>query len=130
MNDLILPSVLRAKHRRDWGLKNFVGMDSAKGPLLHTAQQNVRRKIANFIQRAVYPQQLSIPRQYATTREGVFIYKIMEGREIDGYREPGARVVVQENAKMARFVISPLFNSKHDALGWARQHMGADHGNI
>ena len=126
VKDLVLPPVLAGKFRRDWGTKNLVGLDHASGPKLNTAQQNVRHKIATFIQRAVFPQQLSVPRQYATTREGCWVYKVMEGRVIDGVPERGARVVVQENAQMARFIISPLFNSKHDALAWARQHTGAN----
>jgi len=123
--DLILPTAHSGKLRRDWGTQNVVGIDSAGGPKIHTAQMNVKKKIDNFVARAVYPQQLSVPRQYATTREGVFIYKQMKGRIIDGYQEQGARVIVQENAKMARFVISPLFGSIHDAQSWARQNMGA-----
>lgn len=122
--DLILPSAHKGKFRRDWGTQNMVGLDKA-GPKVHSAKANVQHKIDKFISRAVYPQQLSIPRQYATTQEGVSIYKILEGRIIDGYQEQGVRVVVQENAQMARFVVSPLFSSKHDALSWARQHMGA-----
>jgi len=45
---------------------------------------------------------------------------------VNGFRENGARVVVQENARQARFIISPLFGSKHDALSWARTQMGAE----
>jgi hypothetical protein len=122
--DLILPSAHKGKLRREWGTQNMMGLDPA-GPKLHSAQTNVQRKIDKFISRAVYPQQLSVPRQYATTREGSFIYRILEGRVIDGYQEQGVRVVVQENAQMARFVISPLFSSTHDARSWASQNMGA-----
>lgn len=126
--DLAVSPALSGKLRRDWGLRNLVGADAPITPLSMNndfRQQQVRRKIATFISRAIYPQQLTIPRQYATTREGVWVYKILEGREIDGVRENGVRVVVQENAKQARFVISPLFGSKHDALSWAVKHMGA-----
>jgi hypothetical protein len=130
IKDIPVSEAIAAKPRRDWGTQNLVGLDTKSGPKIHTAQQNVRHKIAKFIQRAVYPQQLSVPRQYASTQQGTFIYKIMEGRIIDGFQEQGARVVVQENARMARFVMSPLFSSKHDALSWARQQMGASHGNI
>ena len=126
-----------SKFRRDWGLQNVVGVksnipDSAVG-LNSLRQQKVRQKIANFVQTAVYPQQLSIPRQYATTQEGCFIYKILEGREVRvntdtgaKYKEKGIRVVVQENAQQARFIMSPLFGSKHDALTWAQSNMGAE----
>ena len=122
--DLIIPDAHKGKFRRDWGTQNMVGLDKA-GPKLNAVQVSVNQKIENFISRAVHPQQLSVPRQYATTKEGVFIYRTMEGRNIDGYQEQGARVVVQENAQMARFVISPLFSSIHDARSWARQNMGA-----
>ena len=94
-------------------------------------QRKVRAKIANFVQRAIYPQQLTVPRQYATTREGVFIYKVLEGREIDGIKEDGVRVIIQENMKQARFVISPLLASRFDAITWARQNMGlTDDGHL
>lgn len=135
MLDLATPHA--GKFRRDWGLSNIVGADAARNPVSMSndfRQQKVRGKIATFIQTAVYPQQLSIPRQYATTREGCWIYKILEGRKLrlrndDGapvYREKGVRVVVQENGRQARFVMSPLFSSKHDALTWAKQQMGAE----
>jgi hypothetical protein len=123
------------KFRKDWGLQNVVGMDhsvkSSPFPAIQTGQnadrqRKVRAKIARFVQTAIYPQQLTVPRQYATTSVGTFIYKIMEGREIDGFREKGVRVIVQENLQQARFVVSPLFGSKYDALDWARQHMGAE----
>lgn len=133
--DLAVSPALSGKLRRDWGLKNMIGVEGRQlfggNDLIsqHNSnavnQQQVRRKIATFVTRAIYPQQLTVPRQYATTREGVWVYKILEGREIDGVRENGVRVVVQENAKQARFVISPLFGSKHDALSWAVKHMGA-----
>lgn len=130
------------KFRRDWGLQNMVGangpMPAAGNLMAHynreaQGKRNANTKIAKFIRTAVYPQQLTIPRQYATTREGCWVYKILEGREMlldphskAKYREKGVRVVVQENARQARFVISPLFDSTHDALGWARQEMGAE----
>ncbi len=123
--DLPTPLVHKNKPRQAWGAKNMVGLDSASGPRIHTAQVNVQKKIDNFIARAIYPQQLSIPRQYATTQEGSFIFRVLEGRMIDGLQEQGVRVVVQENAQMARFVISPLFSSTHDARSWASQNMGA-----
>lgn len=115
--------------RKDWGLQNIIGVKSAPVPAVMTnefRQRKVRGKIANFVQTAIYPQQLTVPRQYATTREGCWIYKILEGREISGFREDGVRVVVQENAQQARFVMSPLFVSKTDALSWAVKQMGAD----
>lgn len=130
MPDLILPQGLQGKLRRDWGTQNLSELDHAGGPRVHTAQQNVNRKIAHFVNTAIYPQQLTVPRQYATTKQGTWVYKVFEGRVVDGFQEQGARVVVQENAKLARFVMSPLFSSKHDALDWARQQMGATHGNI
>ena len=123
--DLIIPSEHKGKLRREWGTQNMVGIDAAGGPKVHTAQANVQAKINTFLERAIYPQQLSVPRQYATTKEGAFIYMTMEGRTIDGLQEQGARVVVQENAQMARFVISPLFSSIHDARSWASQNLGA-----
>jgi len=121
------------KFRRDWGLQNMVGADAPFSPLTirnDFRQQKVRGKIANFVQTAIYPQQLTVPRQYATTQEGCWVYKILEGREIPSdngakYRERGVRVVVQENAQQARFIMSPLFGSKHDALSWATKEMGA-----
>jgi len=132
MFDIATPNT--TKLRKDFGLQNVVGASSPLPPQLMNngfRQQKVRQKVANFVQTAVYPQQLTIPRQYATTQEGCWIYKILEGRQLrlgdNGgalYREKGVRVVVQENAKQARFVMSPLFGSKHDALSWARQHMG------
>ena len=141
--DLTVPASIKTKFRKDWGLQNAVGLDPRDMPkssdLISQAnlnsfrQHKVRGKIASFVQSAVFPQQLSVPRQYATTREGCWIYKILEGRPVvvnseNGakYREKGIRVVVQENARQARFVMSPLFGSKHDALAWAQSQMGAD----
>lgn len=127
MTDLRVPPALANKMRREWG-DQPLGLSHAAGPRFDAKNGHrlrmVRQKIANFVSRAVYPQQLTIPRQYATTQEGVFIYKIIEGREIDGIREQGVRVVVQENARQARFVMSPLFSNRHDALAWARRNMG------
>ena len=123
--DMAVPAGLESKLRRDWGTQNMVAIDHMGGPKVHGAVVNVQRKLKNFMDRAIFPQQLSVPRQYATTKKGVFICKEYEGRMIDGYQEQGARVVVQENAKMARFVISPLFSSIHDARTWAYQNMGA-----
>lgn len=117
------------KFRREWGLQNMIGAAAPASPLTmqnEFRQRQVRGKIANFIKTAIFPQQLTIPRQYATTREGCWIYKILEGREIAGFRENGVRVVVQENAQQARFVMSPLFTAKQDALSWAIKEMGAD----
>ncbi len=126
--DLPVSSGNRRKFRKDWGLQNVVGM-SAANPVLEKndahRQRIVQQRIENFVKRAVFPQQLTLPRQYATTREGTFIFKVLVGRKIDGIQEQGARVVVQENAQQARFVMSPLFASKHDARAWARQHMAA-----
>lgn len=114
--------------RRDWVSKYSIAPDPArkveKSMRNEHQKRVVRSKIANFIQRAVYPQQLTIPRQYSTTSEGVRLYKVLEGREIDGIREQGVRVVVQENAKNARFVMSPLLPSRFDAVQWARRNMG------
>lgn len=142
MFDLSPAPAHAGKFRRDWGLQNMVGADAA--PLFggndmvsmqnrnDFRQHKVRGKVANFISTAIYPQQLTIPRQYATTREGCWVYKILEGRRLRlsdsnaTYREKGVRVVVQENARQARFVMSPLFGSKADALAWARQEMGAE----
>jgi hypothetical protein len=124
-SDQILSSAHQGKMRREWGTQNMSALDHMRGPVVNQAQVNVQRKINGFLTRAVFPQQLTIPRQYATTKEGTFVFKTMEGRMIDGYQEQGARVVVQENAKMARFVISPLFSSIHDARSWALQQMGA-----
>lgn len=123
-----LKTAHNGKFRKDWGLQNVVGM-SAANPVLERnnahRQRIVRQRIENFVKRAVFPQQLTLPRQYATTREGTFIFKVLEGRKIDGVQEQGVRVVVQENAQQARFVMSPLCASKHDARAWARQHMSA-----
>lgn len=130
--DLITPNTKAGMFRRDWGLENMIGADTrplhgvAPDMLNSFRQQKVRGKIANFLQRAVYPQQLTIPRQYATTQAGVSIYKIMHGRVIDGLQEDGVRIVVLENAQQARFVISPLFGNEFDARAWARQNMGAE----
>lgn len=129
MNDLTVARAHEGKFRKDWGTQNPIGIPSASphGPPTNAARAKaVHDKLAAFISTAIYPQQLTIPRQYATTREGCFIFRILEGRLIDGIREDGVRVVVQENLRNARFVISPLFRSKHDALTWARQHMGAE----
>lgn len=126
MLDLATPHT--GKFRKDWGLDNMVGVTPAPVPVTMQndfRQQKVRHKIATFVRTAIYPQQLTVPRQYATTREGCWVYKILEGREISGFREDGVRVVVQENAQQARFVISPLFSTKHDALSWAITQMGA-----
>jgi len=95
-------------------------------------KQRARQKIANFIQNAVYPQQLTIPRDYLSTETGVRIYKILEGRPIKvtgsnaTFKEKGIRVVVLENGAQARFIMSPLFSSKHDALTWAQRHTGVN----
>lgn len=133
MLDLATPHT--GKFRKDWGLQNMVGADSGtvfNRDLIGQNNQNafrqhrVRHKIATFVRTAIYPQQITIPRQYATTREGCWVYKVLEGREISGFRENGVRVVVQENAQQARFVISPLFGTKHDALTWAQSQMGAE----
>lgn len=125
---LDLPTPHSGKFRRDWGLDNIVGVQAASNPVTMRNDfrlNKVRHKIATFVNSAIFPQQLTIPRQYATTREGCWVYKILEGREISGFREDGVRVVVQENAQQARFVISPLFSTKHDALAWAHSQMGA-----
>lgn len=123
-----------SKLRRDWGTQNTLGMTNpnpalnAKNPsnfVNAMRMNNVLRKIQHFYDTAVFPQQLTLPRQYATTSDGVRVVKLLSGREIDGVREDGVRVVVQENARQARFVISPLFSNKHDAHAWARQQMGA-----
>lgn len=125
MLDLVTPNVGNML-RRDWGLQNMIGLRSPGAVQQKNAaiQQRVRAKIANFISTAIFPQQLTVPRQYATTAEGVRIYKIMKGRVVGGVQENGVRVVVQENAQQARFVISPLMPSEHDAMAWARQNMG------
>ncbi len=115
------------KRRQDWGLQNMSTMDHPnRAVAANNAHrlQNVRRKIQHFADNAVYPQQLTIPRQYSTTKEGVSIFKVLKGRVIDGHQEDGVRLVVQENAKLARFIMSPLFASEFDAQTWARQQMG------
>jgi hypothetical protein len=116
------------KLRKDWGLQNVIGMEHANRALMSNNAHRIRKvrhKVANFTQNAIYPQQLTIPRQYATTTEGTFIYKILEDREVDRVAGGGVRVVVQENAQQARFIMSPLFGSKQDALGWAARNTGA-----
>lgn len=123
--DIQLAAGNQGKLRRDWGLQNMVSDTTPTGIGPNVAQDNVRRKINTFLDRAVYPQQLSVPRQYSSTKEGVSIFKILKGRIIDGLREDGVRAVALENAQRARFVISPLFSSEHDAVSWARQNMGA-----
>lgn len=131
----LTPAPANAKRfRRDWGTQNMIGLSppplQPKFPNAEV-QRRVHAKIARFIGNAVWPQQVTVPRQYATTREGCWVYKILEGRELrmgsNGarYREKGVRVVVQENAQQARFVMSPLFGSRHDALAWAQREMGA-----
>lgn len=129
MNDVALPPELQSKARRDWGLQNMVAADSAPNPMTMKndfRQQQVRRKIAQFTQNAVFPMQLTIPRQYATTKAGVSVVKILTDRPVDRAAGGGVRVVVQENAQQARFVVSPLFQSRQDALAWAHTQMGAD----
>lgn len=129
MVDLAIAPPHRNKARRDWGLQNAVGIDAAPNPVTMRndfRQQMARRKIAQFTRTAIFPQQLTVPRQYATTREGCFLYKILTDREVDRPAGGGVRVVVQENAQQARFIISPLFQSKHDALSWAQRETGAD----
>ena len=126
--DLSLPDAHKGKPRRDWGLQNLVGFKHPGNIPVHLKnahqQRKVRQKVANFVRTAIYPQQLTIPRQYATTKEGVSLYKILEGRIINGIQEQGVRVIVQENLQQARFVISPLHASQEDAIQWARQNMG------
>lgn len=122
-----LPNHNPTKLRRDWGLQNMasVGMPRPSTPASNAQKQRVvQQKINTFLERAIYPQQLTISRQYATTQEGVTVFRVLEGRTIDGIQEQGVRVVVQENGKQARFVMSPLFGSKHDALMWAKRQMG------
>lgn len=132
--DLSIAPELRSKMRRDWGLQNIVQAPSSlalSGDIVSLQNQNasrvaaVKQKIHQFCETAIYPQQLTLPRQYATTREGCWVHSILEGRTISGFKENGVRVVVQENAQQARFIISPLFTSKNDALSWAVKHMGA-----
>lgn len=134
MIDLKPAASLAGKFRRDWGLSNIVGVEGPPNPnfrLPEWQKQRARQKVAHFIQTAVYPQQLTLPRDYLSTETGVRIYKILEGREIRvsgssaTYREKGVRVVVLENGRQARFIMSPLFGNKHDALTWAQQHTGA-----
>lgn len=134
--DLAVAAPNRGKFRRDWGLQNMVGMDTRGiipgNDLLAIQNQNaaaqhrVRGKIAQFTMTAIFPMQLTVPRQYATTRAGCWVYKILEGRKVNGVPENGVRVVVQENAQQARFVMSPLFGTRHDALQWAQSQMGAE----
>lgn len=124
--DLALPPALLGKRRRDWGLEKMVTMENPARIRSEHAKLVLKQKIENFIARAIYPQQLTVSRQYATTAEGCRVVQVLEGREIDGYREPGVRVVVQENEQRARFIMSPLFASKTDALGWAVHHTGAE----
>ena len=114
------------KLRRDWGTQNMVGMAHGNPAAVTNAArlQHVQNKIATFCNTAIYPQQLTVPRQYATTQEGVSIFRIMSGRKVGGYTEPGFRVVVLENAQQSRFVISRLFDSEADARGWAHKEMG------
>jgi len=127
MFDLETPNA--RKLRRDFGMQNMVRIDhpNPSMPRSNAHQQAVvHRKIEHFCARAVYPQQLTMPRQFATTRPGVMVFRILEGREIDGIKEPGVRVVVQENADRTRFVMSPLLASKHDARMWAKRQMGVN----
>lgn len=134
MIDLKPAASLAGKFRRDWGLSNIVGVEGPPNPnfrLPEWQKQRSRQKVAHFCRTAIYPQQLTLPRDYITTETGVRIYKILEGREIRvsgssaTYREKGVRVVVLENGRQSRFIMSPLFGSKHDALTWAQQHTGA-----
>lgn len=134
MHDLAVAPGNANKLRRDWGLQNTVGITSPMPQVKNDVRaRKVKAKIDNFVRTAVYPQQLTVPRQYATTDAGCWIYEILEGRQIvvnsetgAKYREKGVRVVVQENAQQARFVMSKLFDSKADALSWAVKEMGAE----
>ena len=121
-----LPDNNPGKLRRDWGTQNMVGMAHGNPAAIANAARlrHVQNKIATFCNTAIYPHQLTVPRQYSTTVAGVSIYKVLSGRKIGGYTEPGVCVVVLENAQQARFVISPLFDSETDARGWAHKHMG------
>lgn len=123
----------KRKLRRDWGLKTIVGL-TPPGPMMmgHNSGEQVSgayKKRAKFIASAFWPQQLTLPRQVSTTMDGCRVFKILEGRRLGGIQEDGVRVVVEENthqgaAALTRYVISPLFQSKHDALAWANTHMG------
>ncbi len=127
-NDQKVSKAHEGKLRKDWGLQNTVGLEHSSKAVMKNNEMRMRRvrhKIATFTQTAIYPQQLTIPRQYSTTQEGTFIYKILEGREIDRVAGGGVRVVVQENLQQARFIMSPLFNSRQDALDWALKNTGA-----
>lgn len=48
----------------------------------------------------------------------------LPGREINGIREKGHRVVVRLDGAHVRFVVSPLFSSKRDARKWAKSMGG------
>jgi len=122
----------KQKFRRDWGLSTLVGLTQQAPRMGHNSGEQVSgayKKRAKFVEAAVWPQQLTLPRQVSTTKDGCRVFKILEGRRIGGIQEDGARVVVEENthhggAALTRYVISPLFQSKQDALSWATTHMG------
>lgn len=85
----------------------------------------VENKIKTFCNNAIYPQTLTLPRDPSTTKEGTFIFRMFKGRVVEGYEEQGVRCILQENSgwgnkAKARFLVSPLFPSEHDALSWAR----------
>ena len=125
--DLTVPLGLRDKRRVDWGLQNMVAVDHPNPQQAKNnanTQRTVHNKINTFFATAVYPQQLCIPRQYSTTAPGLSIVTVMKGRIVKGYQEDGVRVVVQENAQRARFLMSPLFGSETDARSWAKQQTG------
>lgn len=124
--DKPLPEVLRGKLRRDWGAKNLLSVNGP-APRMTTEQivQQLNRKVEHFIANAVFPQQLTVPRDMARTRSGVTVYRVLKGRVVGGVQENGVRVVVQENTMRTRYVMSPLCESEYDALTWARREMGA-----
>lgn len=122
--DLGIPKSIRGRKRRDIGKDNII-MATTVGPLpADIAKRNIQRKIEGFIANAIFPQQLSVPRDYATTKEGVSIYRVLKGRKVAGIVEDGVRVVVLECGKYARFVMSPLMPTEYDAIQWARSEMG------
>jgi hypothetical protein len=127
MQDMAVPLSRHNLARRDWGTQNYIHLGSNLRSFPDAfGVQRARAKVAKFMQRAVYPQQLTIKSRFlpgAMTK----VCKVMHGRVIDGYQEDGVRVVVlvveQDNA---RFIISPLHRSEFDARTWAHSHTGAE----
>ena len=126
--DLINPQ--KNKPRTAWGADKMLSLQTGKVgvrmPGVPDQQMKsrdmvkmVQDKVVRFMETAVYPQQLTFTR-YSEVPEGTSLYQIVHGREVDGIQEQGVRAFVLENKKnYARFLVSPLMPSEHDARAWA-----------